>query len=316
MTSPYDFAAAMLLCCASVTACSQYNPAFDPSSADEATTEVGSDTIAATETGADVGTETGTDVGTDNATETDTGTDAPLCGNGILEAGEVCDDNNALNDDGCLANCQIPATCADILEYDGTSLSGIYRIDPGHTGTPWPVVCDMEFEGGGWTGFAVTDTCNGNLASVIEPIWVAETEGIDDSCRIHTEFAYGGAFGYTWDILFPPGFEAFFLREYQVKAIGTPELKLAQTVWSVPAVFPDGALSFGNAHDDGPVANWVTDGGTPLTFPEDGILPYPLQDHPFAIGKVTDTLRIGWGERGTMQREGLYPWWEGRIFLR
>ena len=33
----------------------------------------------------------------------------PACGNGIVEAGEECDDGNASNDDGCLVSCYAPA---------------------------------------------------------------------------------------------------------------------------------------------------------------------------------------------------------------
>jgi cysteine-rich repeat protein len=32
----------------------------------------------------------------------------PICGNGLLEAGETCDDGNQVDDDGCQADCQIP----------------------------------------------------------------------------------------------------------------------------------------------------------------------------------------------------------------
>ncbi len=32
----------------------------------------------------------------------------PVCGNGLLEAGETCDDGNQVDDDGCQADCQLP----------------------------------------------------------------------------------------------------------------------------------------------------------------------------------------------------------------
>lgn len=35
------------------------------------------------------------------------GTDVPVCGNGVLEAGEECDDGNGNNFDGCSSTCQI-----------------------------------------------------------------------------------------------------------------------------------------------------------------------------------------------------------------
>ena len=47
------------------------------------------------------------------------GTPAPICGNGILEAGEGCDDGNGLNTDACLNTCVI-ATCGDGFVRSGT----------------------------------------------------------------------------------------------------------------------------------------------------------------------------------------------------
>ncbi len=35
----------------------------------------------------------------------------PVCGNGILEAGEECDDNNTIGDDGCSPTCRIESLC-------------------------------------------------------------------------------------------------------------------------------------------------------------------------------------------------------------
>jgi cysteine-rich repeat protein len=53
----------------------------------------------------------GTDPDTDSGTDTDTGSD-PICGNGILDPGETCDDVNYSNTDQCLNTCQL-ASCGD-----------------------------------------------------------------------------------------------------------------------------------------------------------------------------------------------------------
>ncbi len=79
--------------------------------------------------------------------------------------------------------------------------------------------------------------------------------------------------------------------------------------------FPNGALSLGDAHADGPVTNWASDGGMIESFFDGQILPYPVQELPFPLGQSSDTLRIGWGEAG-IYHEGLYPWWSGQIFVR
>lgn len=42
---------------------------------------------------------------TDTPTSIDTSTVIPICGNGLLEVGEFCDDGNTLDSDGCYADC-------------------------------------------------------------------------------------------------------------------------------------------------------------------------------------------------------------------
>lgn len=46
------------------------------------------------------------------------GTTSPVCGNGIVESGEQCDDGNAANSDGCSNGC-ILATCSDGAQNQG-----------------------------------------------------------------------------------------------------------------------------------------------------------------------------------------------------
>lgn len=53
-----------------------------------------------------------TDETTDDTTDDTTDGPDPICGNGVIEDGEECDDGNNLNDDGCLADC-VNASCGD-----------------------------------------------------------------------------------------------------------------------------------------------------------------------------------------------------------
>src|SRR2546427_5851837 len=41
-----------------------------------------------------------------------------ICGNGVVEAGEQCDDGNGVNTDGCKNNCTLPS-CGDGLVSNG-----------------------------------------------------------------------------------------------------------------------------------------------------------------------------------------------------
>lgn len=42
-----------------------------------------------------------------------------LCGNGVLNAGEQCDDGNAISGDGCSASCTLEEICSDRIDNDG-----------------------------------------------------------------------------------------------------------------------------------------------------------------------------------------------------
>jgi cysteine-rich repeat protein len=252
--------------------------------------------------------------GTSGATTETTGPPPGVCGDGLLDRGEACDDGNDANDDGCVS-CESPRSCAEILALAPMSPSGLYKVDPGASGEPWSVTCDMDKDGGGWTGFSVQDTCNGHLESMVVALEQAESAGVDAECRPFTEKVNAGAFAYYWDISFPPSFRAFFLRGYEVQGLGDAELKYPQVLWKKAYEFPNGTLSLGNANDDGPLANWASDGGMTGPFFDGQILPYPAQELVFELGKDSDLLRIGWGEIGE-NPEGLYPWWSGQIFVR
>ncbi|NMC71181.1 MAG: DUF4215 domain-containing protein, partial [Myxococcales bacterium] len=82
------------------------------------------------------------------------------CGNGVVEAGEECDDGNSLNDDGCTVLCTFPR-CGDGLLDRSSEECDDRNADPGDgcdpncwredatcgNGTleatgPWPEECD------------------------------------------------------------------------------------------------------------------------------------------------------------------------------
>lgn len=296
-------------------ACIQANPDFDPRAS---AGELGTDEFADDED-EDEGEDGETQAG--ESEDEESGDDDPdtaavgECGDGIVDDDEECDDGNEDNADGCLEYCVIPRSCAEILVLFPDSASGPYLVDPRAVGEPWPVICDMELDGGGWTGFEVQDTCNGHLDSTVAALWPAQSEGVDESCRPFSANELEGTQAYAWDIEFPPGFAAFFLRDYTVRSIGTPEFIFPQSVWAVPFDFPNGAISLGDANDFGPVANWAVDGGVAGTLEEDAIVHYPVLDEPFVLDAPTSVLRIAWGEHG-IEPEGLYPWWSGQVFVR
>ena len=78
---------------------------------------------------------------------------AAVCGDGLhylLE--EECDDGNDVPTDGCI-DCQLPRSCKEIQDKVPGAPSGQYFIDTDGLGptAEIPVFCDMDTDGGGWT---------------------------------------------------------------------------------------------------------------------------------------------------------------------
>ncbi len=112
-------------------------------SSTETTRGPGTETESNTETGP------GTETGADTEPDADTGTIVPVCGDGVPEGDETCDDENTEETDGCLSTCVVPTSCAVILAEVPGATDGTYDIAP--DGVLLTTACDMTTEGGGWT---------------------------------------------------------------------------------------------------------------------------------------------------------------------
>jgi cysteine-rich repeat protein len=79
-----------------------------------------------------------------------------VCGNGIVEGRETCDDN-AVSGDGCSSSCAVErptrSSCLAILTNGESVGDGAYVIDPDGAGPLASITtyCDMTRNGGGWT---------------------------------------------------------------------------------------------------------------------------------------------------------------------
>lgn len=300
-----------------VIGCTATNPAYEGDDGDAGATGVGTASSPTTLTGASANDSVDPD-------SSGAATSEPGCGDMIIdEPQEECDDGNEDDHDGCLANCMIPASCLEILEYDPEAQSGSYLIAPREGVSPWLATCDMDKDGGGWTGFRVQDTCNDRLRSEVTPIQPSEglpmeDAGVDDQCRPYTLDRGLANHTYVWDIEFPPELGAFYVLDYRIRnnSEGAEEVDLLfdQLSWEVANDYPNGAVSLGSADEPGPATSWARDGGEQHICGGCEVA-YPLQQTPFILAAPTTTLRIGWGEAGP-NSEGLFPWWDGQIFVR
>lgn len=85
----------------------------------------------------------------------------PLCGNGIVESGEQCDDGNLNNGDGCSSTCLIESAvcgdgniqpgeqCDDANTTNGDGCNAICNVEFGYTCTGSPSVCSPAICGDG-----------------------------------------------------------------------------------------------------------------------------------------------------------------------
>ncbi|MBI5765845.1 DUF4215 domain-containing protein, partial [Candidatus Falkowbacteria bacterium] len=72
------------------------------------------------------------------------GQSAAICGNGVVETGETCDDGNSTNGDGCNSVCQVEppsAVCGNSIKESGEECDGSDGLAPGERCTE---VCRLE----------------------------------------------------------------------------------------------------------------------------------------------------------------------------
>ncbi len=81
--------------------------------------------------------------------------DGPVCGDGVMEGGEACDDGNGNPTDGCTNTCQV-ASCGD-----GVARQGVEQCDTGGQTDVCDANCTTAYCGDGTTNGARGEVCDG-----------------------------------------------------------------------------------------------------------------------------------------------------------
>lgn len=101
---------------ASATATATDTQTRTPTATPSAAVPPATATVTATATATGTITATATDTPSATATPSPTGTVAPFCGDGTIDAGEICDDANAIANDGCEPNCTVSTACSMLYQ--------------------------------------------------------------------------------------------------------------------------------------------------------------------------------------------------------
>ena len=256
----------------------------------------------------------------------------PAIGHGLPEVcfNQTDDDCDDATTDACIRK-----SCKVLLEEFPQLTTGSYGIDPDDGGpvAAFTALCDMETDGGGWTGFTalqVKDHLGGTLIAD-DP---ADVAGVDDEGRIYArDKADGHSYRYWFNV--PFGYSEFYLRDYQAKGYSysgyTTDLSKPtywhQTVWT--AAYKSGGVgdvSFGSPDSAGPTTSfakeWISTadcGGCANSSNhvecQSCIFDWPADYTTYSIGDAAVKFQISFGETGP-QHEGWWGWWSGMVMVR
>ncbi len=117
---------------------------------------------------------------TDGVDASSSGGDGPVCGDGVVEGDEVCDDGNTVDEDACLGDCSAEASCGD-----GVVWAGQEECDDGN-----------DDESDGCSSSCKASTCGNGTVEGDEQCDDGNTDN-DDSCLDTCAPASCGD-GYVW----------------------------------------------------------------------------------------------------------------------
>ena len=195
------------------------------------------------------------------------------CGDGVVDEvlGETCDDGNMVDGDGCSALCVIEQVCGNGLIQEGETCDDDTADCVACQVMPTPMDVTGTYEGG--MGIGTFDLFNFTIASStpvsLETLGTANETGCPDG--LDTVLTLYRANGESWDFVTSnddhdasaPGttcsqiFETLEPGDYQVKVTEYDDLGIAayRLAYTHGGVCGDGAVNAGESCDDGNIAD-------------------------------------------------------------
>jgi cysteine-rich repeat protein len=203
------------------------------------TTDAASTTGGTTGTSETTAATTTTDPGTTSEDATSTGQTPDMCGNGVLDPGEACDDGNVLAGDGCLPNCTLgDGVALPAIDLPPESVwTCLTTIDAAVLGEPSHVLAL-----GGWTtsptksaivqGFALPDgqaspgsfVHPGLFDRIVDQVATAADGDIVVAGHIYTDEPQTA--GHLWLARVTAAGQVVWLREHEALATDPEDLAL------------------------------------------------------------------------------------------
>lgn len=259
----------------------------------------------------------------------------PGPGNDDGDDDENENETNELNS----SNKTLRTSCKEIKE-NNEDKEGINEYTLLLNGFEVVVLCDMSYDGGGWTQITFQlshSNLNGELIAIDTATSIAEINEefgpvTQDKSSTSTPADPGHSYLYKFNIPFK--YDEFFLKDYTIVSAAAANTSsnthdsdiynYIHSSWSDKAFHKKddssggyGDISFGSPDETGPITSFAKELNLkePKNLKKDDLLDWPQDKKIYSFSSKQNKFQIGWGEYGT-DKEGWYPWHSGTIWVR